>query len=125
MSRRAGIGRAGVGHHPRFTFFGYPFSKLYVTFIHQSIAFIFGRDLKRRTGRCFTCKNDNSYFLRYLKNPSIMPLGIILVLYVSEKIKLGILCELPTRQTIHIKCQVLFSLKKIIKKIKGSGINTE
>ena len=24
--------------------------------------------MKRRTSRCFTCKRDNSYFLRYLKN---------------------------------------------------------
>ena len=23
--------------------------------------------MKRRTSRCFTCKRDNSYFLRYLK----------------------------------------------------------
>ena len=36
--------------------------------------------LKRRTSRCFTCKRDNSYFLRNLKNPSIILLGIFLVL---------------------------------------------
>ena len=35
--------------------------------------------VKRRTSRCFTCKRDNSYFLRYLKNLSIMPLGVFLV----------------------------------------------
>ena len=77
--------------------------------------------MKRRTGRCFTCKSNNSYFLHYLKNPSIMPLGIFLVLYFSEKIKLGIFCELPAKQTIHIKCQVFFFSKKTIKKLKDQG----
>ena len=30
----------------------------------------------------------------------------------SEKIRLGISDELSTRQIVHMKCQVLFSLKK-------------
>ena len=31
--------------------------------------------------------------------------------YFSEKIRLGILCELSAKQTIHMKWQVLFSRK--------------
>ena len=55
------------------------FTKLYVIFILQWIAsYLVG--MKRKTSRCFTCKRDNSHFLRYLKNPSIMPLGVFLVL---------------------------------------------
>ena len=42
------------------------FSELYVTFILEWIAFIFGRGIKRRTSRCVMCKRDNSHFLRYV-----------------------------------------------------------
>ena len=42
--KKAMSGQAGVGGHPRFTFWLTFFSKLYVTFIFQWIAFIFGRD---------------------------------------------------------------------------------
>ena len=41
------------------------FSKLYVTFTLQWIAFIFGR-MKRTTSRCVVCKRDNSHFVRYV-----------------------------------------------------------
>ena len=34
------------------------------------------------------------------------------ILTFSEKIKLGISCELSAKQTIHMKCQTLFRLKK-------------
>ena len=44
LSGRAGVGLAGVGRRPRFTFWLTFFSKLYVTFILRWIAFIFGRD---------------------------------------------------------------------------------
>ena len=37
-------------------------------------------------------------------------LGVI-VLHFSEKIRLDISCESSAKQTIHLKCQVLFSLK--------------
>ena len=36
---------------------------------------------------------------------------LILFFDVSEKIRLDISYELPAKQTIHIKCQVLFSVK--------------
>ena len=35
--------------------------------------------IKTRTSMCFTCRRDNSPFPHYLKNPSIMPLGVFLV----------------------------------------------
>ena len=38
-----------------------------------------------------------------------------LILYFSEKLRLDISCELSARQTIHMKCQFLFSLKKKFK----------
>ena len=41
-------------------------------FFNGLLSYLVG--MKRRTSRCFACKRDNSYFLRYLKNPSIMPL---------------------------------------------------
>ena len=40
--------------------------KLYVNFILQWIAFIFGRS-EEKISRSFTCKINNSYFLLYLK----------------------------------------------------------
>ena len=50
--------------------------------------------MKRRPSRCFTCKRDNSHFLRYLKNPSIMLLGIILVFFFFfKKIGFDISCN--------------------------------
>ena len=36
----------------------------------------------------------------------------------SEKIRLVISCESSAKQMIHMKCQVLFSLKNINKQIK-------
>ena len=41
--------------------------------------------------------------------------------YFSEKIRPGISCELSARQTIHMKCQALFSLKKKKKKKKNQN----
>ena len=35
---------------------------------------------------------------------------LIFFLYCSEKIRLEVACELNAKQTIHMKCQVLFSL---------------
>ena len=35
----------------------------------------------------------------------------LLIILLLEKIRLGISCESSARQTIHMKCQVLFSLK--------------
>ena len=32
-----------------------------------------------------------------------------IIIIISEKIKIDILCELPAGQTIHMKCQFLFS----------------
>ena len=37
----------------------------------------------------------------------------ILSNHFSEQIRLGISCELSARQTIHMHCQALFSLKEI------------
>ena len=37
-------------------------------------------------------------------------LFIYFFLYFSEKIRLGISCDLSVRQMTHMKCQVLFSL---------------
>ena len=42
---------------------------------------------------------------------------MIFLLYFSEKISLDISCESSARQMIHIKCQVLFSLKNDFKKL--------
>ena len=63
-------------------FFVVVFSEIYITFILQWIAFIFGRDLDpiyiiiiiiirsevgmKRSSRRMACKRDNSHFLRYL-----------------------------------------------------------
>ena len=44
--------------------------------------------------------------------------SVVLIIYFSEKIRLGILCESSARQMIHMKCHVLFSLKKKKKKKK-------
>ena len=38
---------------------------------------------------------------------------VFFFLFFSEKIKLGISCVLSAKQTIHIKFQALFSLKKL------------
>ena len=83
----------GGGHHPRFTIF----SKLYVTFILKWIAIIFGRDEEGPVGMSHA--RDNSHFLHYilispdiqglpfgypfLENPSIMLLGIFLVIVID------------------------------------------
>ena len=40
---------------------------------------------------------------------------IIIIVFFSEKIRIGISCELSAEQTIHMKYQVLFSLKKVNK----------
>ena len=40
-------------------------------------------------------------------------LGIFFLLFFPDKIKLGISCELSAQQTIHMKFQALFSLKKV------------
>ena len=45
-----------------------------------------------------------------LKAPSISVAYNILILF-QKKIKLGYSCELSAKQTIHMKCQALFSLK--------------
>ena len=37
--------------------------------------------IKKRTSRCFTCNRDKAHCLCYLKNPSLMPLGVFLVVY--------------------------------------------
>ena len=42
----------------------------------------------------------------------------------SEKIRLDISCELSAEQMIHMKCQVLFSLKKKKKKKKMTSTTT-
>ena len=52
--------------------------------------------MKRRTSRCFTCKKDNSYFIRYLKNPSIMPLAVFLVVFIM------IFCWRPVCRSISL-----------------------
>ena len=41
--------------------------------------------------------------------------AILIFIYFSDEIKLGILCELSARQSIHMNCQLIF-LRKVIKK---------
>ena len=68
----------GVGHRPRFTFWLTFFqSYMLPLFFNGLLSYLVG--MKRRTSRCFTCKRDNSYSLRYLKSQSIMQLGVFLV----------------------------------------------
>ena len=72
MSRREGVRR-----RPRCTFWLTFFQSYMLPLFFDGLhSYLVGM---KRTSRYFTCKRDNSYFLRYLKNPSIMPLGIFLV----------------------------------------------
>ena len=47
---------------------------------------------------------------------------ILKLIYSSEKIRLVISCELSARQTIHMKCQALFSLKKKYFKVLSAAV---
>ena len=79
MSRWVGVRRAGVGRRPRLTFWLTFFqSCMLPLFFSGLLSYLVG--MERRTISCFPCKRDNSHFLHYLKNLSIMPLGIFLVL---------------------------------------------
>ena len=91
---------------------GHLVSNLYVTFILQWIAVIFGRD--KEDNRCFTC---NSYFLHYLKIPTVMPLGVFLVFRMyntGENVKMYsfkprsiIKADQTTGSSWHLKCVFL------------------
>ena len=71
-------GWAGFGRRPRFTFWLTFFQSCMLPLFFDGLhSYLVG--MKRRTSRGFTCKRDNSYFLLYLKNSSIMPLGVFLV----------------------------------------------
>ena len=47
---------------------------------------------------------------------------IFIVIFFSEKISLDISCQLSARQTIHMKYQVLFSLKNKINNFRMSSV---
>ena len=49
-------------------------------FFNGLLSYLVG--MKRRTSRCFTCIRDNSYFRRFLKNRSVVPLDIFLVVVI-------------------------------------------
>ena len=70
---------AGVGRHPRLTSW-LTFFQSYMLPLFFSILLSYLVGMKRRTSRCFTCKRDDSHFFHYLKNLSIMRLGIFLVI---------------------------------------------
>ena len=71
-------GRAGVRHRPRLTFWlTFFLSYMLPLFFSGMLSYLVG--MQRRTSRCIPCKRDNSRFLHYLKNRSIMPLGVFLV----------------------------------------------
>ena len=53
-------------------------------------------------------KNDNTLTLKQESH---------FFVYFSEKIKLDISCESSARQAIHMKCQILFSLKNLYEKV--------
>ena len=59
------------------------------------------------------------YFFLILKVSNITAADDILIflIYFIEKIRLGISCESSAKQMIHMKCQVLFSLKSKKKRI--------
>ena len=65
-------------------------------FFNGLLSYLIG--MKRRTSRCFTCKRDNSYFLCYLENLSIMPLGIFLFLLIKHIKNKDIIYSKPPRQ---------------------------
>ena len=70
---RAGIGlRASrIWPSPRLTFWLIFFQSYILPLVFSGLlSYLVG--MKRRTSRCFTCKRDNSHFLCYLKNLSIM-----------------------------------------------------
>ena len=72
MSRLASIRR-----HPKLTFCITFFqSYMLPLFFSGLLSYLLG--MKRRTSWCLKCKKDDSHFLDYLKNPSIMPLGVFL-----------------------------------------------
>ena len=81
-----------------------PFSKLYVTFILQWIAFIFGRD-EEEDQQMFGMQERQLLLSSLLKKP------------VHNAIRhFSCLPIFSARQAIHMKCQALFSLKKKKKK---------
>ena len=63
--------QAGIGRRPRstvrLTFFQ---SYMLPLFFNGLFSYLVG--MKRRTNRCFTCKRDNSYSLRYLNKRAMM-----------------------------------------------------
>ena len=71
---------------------------------------------ERRTSRCFMCKRDNSHFLCYFKNPSIMPLGIFLVFFIST-LKHILPVVIGSNFSEYSKCKSSWRNKK--KKISG------
>ena len=85
--------RASVGHRPRLTFWLTIFqSYMLPLFFSGLLSYLIG--MKRRASRCFPLKRDNSHFLHYLKNPSIMSLGIFLVSF----------CPPPFRRKVEGHC---------------------
>ena len=78
----------GFGRRPRFwlTFFQ---SYMLPLFFSGLLSYLVG--MKRKTSGCFMCKRDNSHFLCYLKNLSVMPLGVFLVSLVKMMCQKAIL----------------------------------
>ena len=81
--------RAGVRHHLRFTFWLTFFQSYMLSLFNDGLhSYLVG--MKRRTGRFFTCKRNNSYFLRYLKKPVHYAVRHFLVLYRTTGSKMNI-----------------------------------
>ena len=75
------------------------FTIIYLYIKYESNTLIFSKDIEQEPS--FVCM-DRTYVWRA-------------VCGFSEKIKLGISCELSTKQTIHMKCQAFFfSVKQTI-----------
>ena len=73
-----------VGGLPRLTFLLTFFQSCMLPLFFSGLP-LYLVGMKKRTSRCFPCKRDNSHFLHYLKNPSIMLLGVFLFKIISQK----------------------------------------